>query len=54
MYANGLNPKVQALYPSIAFPVSRGTPSVGSLPFWDHSRELTPVVALNSKVRSFY
>ncbi|XP_060835401.1 fatty acid synthase-like [Rhopalosiphum padi] len=41
MYTNGLNPKINELYPKITFPVSRGTPSIYSLPFWDHSEKWT-------------
>jgi len=36
MYISGLNPKIKELYPTIQYPVSRGTPSIG-LPFWDHT-----------------
>lgn len=50
MYVNGLNPKIQALSPSVTFPVGRGTPSINSLPLWDHSQQWTPVVTLSSKV----
>uniref|UniRef100_A0A2H8TDM0 Fatty acid synthase n=1 Tax=Melanaphis sacchari TaxID=742174 RepID=A0A2H8TDM0_9HEMI len=41
MYSIGLNPKIKELYPKITFPVSRGTPSIYSLPFWDHSENWT-------------
>lgn len=37
MYANDINPKIQALYAPITFPVSRGTPSIHNLPLWEHS-----------------
>lgn len=39
MYLSGLNPKIQELYPPIDFPVSRGTPSIDNLPFWDHNEQ---------------
>jgi len=39
MYLSGLNPKIQELYPPIDFPVSRGTPSIENLPFWDHNEQ---------------
>ncbi|KAF0755952.1 fatty acid synthase-like isoform X1 [Aphis craccivora] len=41
MYTNGLNPKIKELYPKITFPVSRGTPSIYDLPFWDHTETWT-------------
>lgn len=41
MYTNGLNPKIKELYPKITFPVSRGTPSIYDLPFWDHTEMWT-------------
>jgi len=41
MYTSGLNPKIKELYPKIKFPVSRGTPSIYDLPFWDHSEKWT-------------
>lgn len=41
MYTNGLNPKIKELYPKITFPVSRGTPSIYDLPFWDHTEKWT-------------
>lgn len=50
MYANGINPKIQALYPTVTFPVSRGTPSIQSLPIWDHNQMWTPIVTLTSQV----
>ncbi|XP_029343545.1 fatty acid synthase [Acyrthosiphon pisum] len=39
MYASGLNPKIKELYPTIKYPVSRGTPSIYGLPFWDHTEK---------------
>lgn len=51
MYVNGLNPKVQALYPPMKFPVSRGTPSIpANLPFWDHNEQWTPIAVRNAFV----
>jgi len=44
MYANGLNPKIQKIYPSIKYPVGRGTPHIHSLPFWDHTDQWIPTV----------
>jgi len=50
MYANGVNPKIQDIYPKITFPVSRGTPCIQSLPFWDHNEQWTSVATTNSQV----
>jgi len=47
MYASGLNPKIQNIYPPIKFPVARGTPHIHSLPFWDHTDQWIPTVAKN-------
>ncbi|XP_025264308.1 fatty acid synthase-like [Camponotus floridanus] len=37
MYIGGAQPDIAKLYPSVSFPVSRGTPMIGSLVKWDHS-----------------
>ena len=37
LYELGINPSIENLYPKVEFPVSRGTPSIGSLMRWDHS-----------------
>ncbi|CAI6347084.1 unnamed protein product [Macrosiphum euphorbiae] len=39
MYTSGLNPKIKDLYPTLKYPVSRGTPSIYGLPFWDHTEK---------------
>lgn len=54
MYTNGLNPKIQELYPKISFPVCRETPSINELPFWDHTQvwsidSLNKIVSCNLK-----
>ncbi|XP_038216586.1 fatty acid synthase-like [Zerene cesonia] len=36
LYMEGYNPKVQALYPKVEFPVSTGTPMLGHLIEWAH------------------
>lgn len=36
---DGFNPKVQALYPKIEFPVSTGTPSLSHLVEWVHQEQ---------------
>lgn len=43
MYGNDIYPKIQGIYPKITFPVSRGTPSIHSLPFWDHRESWQPL-----------
>jgi len=50
LYINGVNLRIQDIYPKITFPVSRGTPSIQKLPFWDHNEQWTPVVTINSQV----
>lgn len=37
MYNAGAQPKIEHLYPSINYPVSRGTPMINSFIEWDHS-----------------
>lgn len=37
MYIAGCQPDVNALFPKIDYPVSRGTPSTATLATWDHS-----------------
>nr|CAD7197600.1 unnamed protein product [Timema douglasi] len=37
MYLHGICPRVHELYPVVKYPVSRGTPSIGSLVSWDHT-----------------
>ncbi|XP_072763346.1 fatty acid synthase-like [Anoplolepis gracilipes] len=37
MYMAGAQPDISKLYPPVNFPVSRGTPMIGSLVRWDHS-----------------
>lgn len=41
MYIAGAQPDISKLYPSVSFPVSRGTPMIGSLIKWDHSATWT-------------
>jgi len=41
MYIAGALPDISKLYPSANFPVSRGTPMIGSLVKWDHSATWT-------------
>ncbi|XP_054160814.1 fatty acid synthase-like [Oppia nitens] len=38
LYELGLNPAIERLYPSIGWPVSRNTQSIGSLIRWDHKQ----------------
>lgn len=39
MYINGMNPNIEAFYPKVTYPVSRGTHSLHSLFPWDHSEQ---------------
>jgi hypothetical protein len=52
MYVSGVNPKIQELYPKISFPVARGTPTIHSLPFWNHTEQWIPLESYNLKVSS--
>ncbi|GIY14144.1 fatty acid synthase [Caerostris darwini] len=38
LYIEGMDPKVERLYPPVEFPVPRGTPSISDLIKWDHSQ----------------
>ena len=38
LYALGLNPKIENLYPHVQYPVPKGTQSISSLIKWDHSQ----------------
>lgn len=38
LYTFGLNPEVSRLYPTIAYPVPRGTPMISPLIGWDHDQ----------------
>lgn len=44
LYTSGLNPDVQALYPKIEFPVSRGTPSIQGIFLWNHVESWVPFI----------
>ncbi|CAL1290423.1 unnamed protein product [Larinioides sclopetarius] len=37
MYNEGVNPKIERLYPPVKFPVARGTPMISNLIHWNHS-----------------
>lgn len=50
MYTSGINPKINGIYPTVEFPVSRGTPALPSLPLWDHNDQWTPTVARDAFV----
>ncbi|CAG4933479.1 unnamed protein product [Colias eurytheme] len=41
LYMEGYNPRVQALYPKVEFPVSTGTPMLGHLVEWAHTEKWT-------------
>lgn len=38
MYNQGLNPKIEKLYPPVKFPVPRTTPQISDLIKWDYSQ----------------
>ncbi|GBM39329.1 hypothetical protein AVEN_257441-1 [Araneus ventricosus] len=38
LYQVGLNPKIERLYPSVKFPVPRGTPVISDLIKWNHNQ----------------
>ncbi|CAL1277493.1 unnamed protein product [Larinioides sclopetarius] len=38
LYNEGLNPKIELLYPPVQFPVPRGTPMISDLIKWNHSQ----------------
>lgn len=50
MYTSGLSPKIQNLYPKVSFPVGRGTPTIHSLPFWDHNEKWKSILSGSSHV----
>lgn len=39
MYLNGMTPNIEGFYPTINYPVSRGTPILHSLLSWDHTEQ---------------
>ncbi|XP_068150522.1 fatty acid synthase [Drosophila tropicalis] len=39
LYASGGQPELLKMYPSVSYPVSRGTPMLSSLVGWDHSQK---------------
>ncbi|XP_024885108.1 fatty acid synthase-like, partial [Temnothorax curvispinosus] len=39
LYNAGLQPQIANLYPTVEFPVSRGTPMISSLIRWDHTED---------------
>lgn len=38
MYTEGADPNIERLYPSVKFPVPRGTPTISDLIRWNHSQ----------------
>lgn len=53
MYVNGMTPNIEALYPSVSFPVSRGTHALHSLFAWDHSETWT-LKTIAQRVSKFF
>jgi len=41
MYINGINPNIEAFYPPVCYPVSRGTHAIHSIFSWDHEETWT-------------
>lgn len=39
MFLSGLTLPIERLYPSVGFPVSRGTPMISPLIKWDHTED---------------
>ena len=39
LYELGYNPQIQNLFPTVEFPVSRGTPMISPKIIWNHSRK---------------
>lgn len=39
LFLNGVLIPIDKMYPAIEFPVSRGTPMIGSLIKWDHEQD---------------
>ncbi|XP_050438841.1 fatty acid synthase-like [Adelges cooleyi] len=50
MYTNDMNPNIQALYPSVDYPVSRGTPFLHTIPLWDHSYQWPNIYKTDYKI----
>ncbi|XP_039312737.1 fatty acid synthase [Solenopsis invicta] len=50
LYNTGLQPQIANLYPTVEFPVSRGTPMISSLIRWDHSEHLPLIQNRGEKV----
>lgn len=39
LFLNGIHLPIERLYPSVSFPVSRGTGMISPLILWDHSQD---------------
>lgn len=50
LYNAGLQPKLENLYPAIAYPVSRGTPSLQPLVEWDHTDDWEVITCIDTEV----
>ncbi|XP_071653559.1 fatty acid synthase-like isoform X2 [Temnothorax longispinosus] len=50
LYNAGLQPQIANLYPTVEFPVSRGTPMISPLIRWDHSEDLFVMRACQKKI----
>ncbi|XP_075983655.1 fatty acid synthase-like [Anticarsia gemmatalis] len=52
LYMEGYQPKVQAIYPKVQFPVSTSTPMLSHLPEWVHSELWTVVNREEEEIRT--
>ncbi|GBN01352.1 Fatty acid synthase [Araneus ventricosus] len=53
LYVEGVNPKIERLYPPVKFPVPRGTPMISDLIRWNHSESyFVPKYSPKSRVFS--
>ncbi|XP_071569269.1 fatty acid synthase-like isoform X2 [Temnothorax nylanderi] len=50
LYNAGLQPQIANLYPTVEFPVSRGTPMISPLIRWDHLEDLFVMRACQKKI----
>ncbi|GFT20117.1 fatty acid synthase, partial [Nephila pilipes] len=52
LYTEGVDPKIERLYPAVQFPVPRGVPSISDLIKWNHSQSYN-VPKYTSKTSEF-
>lgn len=44
MYVSGLNLNINGIYPKVSYPVARETPSLLSIPLWDHIEQWPNII----------